>query len=347
MLFTFDQMLTPVWDTDVVYGESFTMYRDKSGEIYAKFLYEPEKVIEVKSASLEILYEEGKDYIINDGKLVLTENTSIPFMEYEEIFMKEQVPNKCFVYPEGYLLFSEGHFFHDRQIAVTYKCKKGSWLGYIPTYKGDILNRTVKRLTEDKRLNMVLFGDSISAGANASGMTFANPFQPKFADLFAEKLRRVYRADVILNNPSVGGKDSCWGMEMLDEKVIAQKPDLVILAFGMNGKHKPSVFESHIKNMIDRIKSANAETDIILIATSTPNPILTDSNAMFWNYQYLYGEALKKFETDGIALLDMGALQKELHKNKRFIDTTGNNVNHPNDFFIRIHAQALSALLVK
>ena len=346
-MFTFDQMLTPVWDTDVVYGESFTMYRDKSGEISAKFLYEPEEIIEVRSASLETLYKEGVDYVVRDGKLFLTENTSINFMEYDEIFMKEQLPGKCFAYPEGYLLFSEGHFFHDRQIAVTYRCKKGAWQGYTPIYKGDILHRTMRRLTEDKRLKIVLFGDSISAGANASSMTFANPFQPRFGDLFAEKLRRVYAANVILNNPSVGGKDSVWGMSMLDEKVIAANPDLAIIAFGMNGKHQPDVFESHIKNMVDRIKSSNADTDIILVATSTPNPLLTDSRAMFWNYQHLYGEILKKFESDGIALLDIGALQKELHKNKRFIDTSGNNVNHPNDFFIRIHAQALSALLVK
>ena len=346
-MFTFTQMLTPVWDTDIVYGESFTMYKDQNGEISAKFLYEPEEIIEVRSANLEILYEEGKDYIIKDGKLILPETTSIPFMEYEEVFMKEHLPNKCFAYPDGYLLFSEGHFFHDRQIAVTYKCKKGLWQGYVPKYKGDILHRTIKKLKENKNLKMVLFGDSISAGSNASGRTFANPFQPIWGELLAENIRRAYGANVTFVNPSVGGKDSVWAMDVLDDKVIAENPDLVIIAFGMNGGHSPEVFESHIKNMVDRIKAANPETDIILIATSTPNPLLTDARAKFWNYQYLYGEMLKKFESDGIALLDIGALQKELHKNKRFIDTTGNNVNHPNDFFIRIHAQALSALVIK
>ncbi len=340
-------MFTPIWDTDVVYGESFTMYRDKNGEICAKFLYEPEQIIEVTSADLETTYEEGKDYTVRDGKLFLTENTAIPFMEYEEIFMKEPIQDRCFAYPEGYLLFSEGHFFHDRQIAVTYKCKKGGWQGYVPAYKGDILHNTITRLTQDKQLNLVLFGDSISAGANASGMTMASPFQPRFGDLVAENLRRSYGATVKFHNPSVCGTDSRWGTKTLDENVIAKNPDLVILAFGMNGNREPHVFESHIKNMVDRIKAANADTDIILIATSTPNPLLTDSRAKFWSYQYLYGETLAKFESDGIALLDMGALQKTLHKNKRFIDTTGNNVNHPNDFFIRIHAQALSALLIK
>ena len=202
-MFTLEQMLVPIWDTDVVYGESFTMYREENGKISAPFLYEPEKIIEVRSANLEILYEYGKDYLLKDGRLVLTENTAIPFMEHEEIYMKEHLPGASFVYPGGYLLFCEGHFFHDRQIAVTYQCKKGGWKGYVPTYKGDILHRTVRRLTEDKHLNVVLFGDSISVGANASGMTFANPFQPKFGQLFAEKLKRVYDADVVFHNPSV------------------------------------------------------------------------------------------------------------------------------------------------
>jgi lysophospholipase L1-like esterase len=340
-------MLIPIWDTDIVYGESFTMHREKNGEASAPFLYEPEKIIEVRSADLQTLYEQGKDYLIKEGEIVLTENTSIPFMEYEDIYMKEELPGRSFPYPGGHLLFSEGHFFHDRQIAVTYQCKKGGWKGYIPTYKGDVLHRTVRKLTEDKELKVVLLGDSISAGANASGMMLANPYQPRFIELFAEKLRRTYGANVVLHNSAVGGKDSLWGLEVLNESVIAHAPDLVILAFGMNGGHKPEVFASHIRNMIERIKAANADTDIILIATSTPNSILTDEKAKFWNYQHLYGETLKKFETNGIALLDMGAVQKELHKNKRFIDTTGNNVNHPNDFFIRIHAQALSQMLVK
>ena len=346
-MFTFKQMLTPVWDTDTVYGESFTMYREKNGEISASFLYEPEEIIEVRSANLEILYEEGKDYIIKDGKLYLTENTAIPFMEYEDIFMPEKKHGACFAYPEGWLLFNEGHFFHDRQIAVTYKCKKGSWQGYMPVYEGEKLHRTIKKLTEDKNLKLVLFGDSISAGSNASGKTFANPFQPIWGELFAENIRRAYGANVTFTNPSVGGKDSVWAMDVLDEKVIAENPDLVIIAFGMNGGHTPETFESHIKNMVDRIKAANPETDIILVSTSTPNPLLTDKRAKLWTYQHLYNEVLDKFAGDGIAVANIRDVQKALYTKKRFIDTTGNNVNHPNDFFIRVHAQVLSALLIK
>ena len=346
-MFTFDQMLKPIWNTDIVYGESFTMYRDKNGEISAKFLYEPAEILEVRNSGLDVLYEEGKDYFLKDGKLYLTENTAITFMEYEEIFLKEAIEGKCFPYPDGYLFFTEGHFFHDRQIAVTYKPKNPVWNGYIPEYKGELLKRTINRLEKDKKLNIVLFGDSISVGANASSLTGAKPYQPLFIDLLVENLKKSYGADVTLKNPSIGGRCSAWGMSVLDEAVIAENPDLVILAFGMNGGYPTDVFDEHIKNMVDRIKAANPDTDIILVATSTPNPILTDPRAPFWSFQHLYGESLKKFEKEGIALLDIGAVQKEILKNKRYIDMTGNNVNHPNDFFIRIHAQALSALLIK
>jgi lysophospholipase L1-like esterase len=346
-MFTFDQIMTPIWDTDVVFGESLTMYRDKNGDVSAGLLYSPIEIIEVRSASLEIPYTEGKDYFLKDGRLCLTENTSVPFMEYEDIYMPEKKHDACFAYPDGYLLFHEGHFFHDRQIAVTYKCQKGEWKGYRPSFEGDRLKKTLKKLTEEKKLKLILFGDSISAGANASGLTMASPFQPSFGALLAENLRRKYGARVDYENPSVGGKNSDWAADVLDDRVISRNPDLVILAFGMNDKCEPDEFLQKTKNMVNRIKAANADTEIILIATSTPNPLLTSDKAKFYRYQHLYGKALSALVEDGVALLDIGALQAELHRKKRFIDTTGNNVNHPCDFFIRIHAQALCSMLIK
>lgn len=348
-MFTFDQIFTPVWDTDIVYGESFTMYRDKSGEVCAPFLYEPVEILEVKSADLENVYEEGKDWYVKDGKLYLTENSRAHFMEYDEVYLKEKKyePGKSMPAPEGSVLFSEGHFFHDRQLAVTYRCKKGNWQGKIPQYKGDKLHRTIKKLKNKEELKVVLFGDSISAGANASGMMIANPFQPRFGDLLVEKLKRHYGAEISFANPSVGGKDSVWAMEELDERVLSRNPDLVIIGFGMNGGYEPEIFKSHLANMIERIKAQNSETEIILIATSTPNPILTDPTAPFYAYQHFYADVCYSFEGDGIAVADIQMIQNEMHKHKRFIDTTGNNVNHPNDFFIRIHAQILAATLIE
>jgi len=346
-MLTFEQIFVPIWDTDMVYGETFTMYRNEDGKVCAPFLYKPEEIISVQSATYEKTYEEGKDWYVEGDMLYLTENTSIPFMEYEDIFMKEPLPGHSFPYPEGHLLFYEGHFFQDRQIAVTYKCKKGGWKGYIPQFEGARLPKTMKKLKEDKQLRVVLFGDSISAGSNASGRTINPPFQPIWGELVCEKLRRSYGADIKFINVSVGGTDSVWGMKETEERVCANNPDLLILGFGMNGSHKPEVLKEHIDTIIKKAKETNPDLEVIIISTSTPNPILTSPAAKFWNYQCLYKEALEELCGEGVVLANVRDVQKELHSRKRFIDTTGNNVNHPNDFFIRIHAQILTAMLVE
>ena len=48
----------------------------------------------------------------------------------------------------------------------------------------------------------------------------------------------------------------------------------------------------------------------------------------------------------GIALADVRSIHKRLLEKKRFIDMTGNNVNHPNDFLIRVYAQYLLKNLI-
>lgn len=58
-------------------------------------------------------------------------------------------------------------------------------------------------------------------------------------------------------------------------------------------------------------------------------------------------EALKKLKQEGIAIADFYTMQKTLMNRKRFIDMTGNNLNHPNDFLIRCHAQVLATMLIK
>jgi len=43
---------------------------------------------------------------------------------------------------------------------------------------------------------------------------------------------------------------------------------------------------------------------------------------------------------------DMQSIHHALLKHKRYIDMTGNNVNHTNDFLTRVYAQVVSSLLL-
>jgi lysophospholipase L1-like esterase len=199
----------------------------------------------------------------------------------------------------------------------------------------------------DKSLNLVLYGDSISAGSNASGKTIAAPFLPIWGELLAENLRRNYKANVNIFNPSVGGMNSDWGIGNADELINPHKPDLVIIAFGMNDGVHGDEFAAKIQKMMDIVKDKNPSVEFILVATSLPNSLLSLDICKFYRFQYEYKEALQKICGEGAALANIRDMQNELLKHKRFIDMTGNNVNHPNDFFVRCHAQYLSGMLIK
>ena len=58
-----------------------------------------------------------------------------------------------------------------------------------------------------------------------------------------------------------------------------------------------------------------------------------------------YLEALKALEGPGVAVADMWSMHGYLLKHKTYWDMTGNHVNHPNDFLVRIYAQTLLATL--
>ena len=64
-------------------------------------------------------------------------------------------------------------------------------------------------------------------------------------------------------------------------------------------------------------------------------------------YQDKYYAALKTLEREGVAVISFGEMQNALMKTKRYEDLSGNNVNHPNDFFARCHAQLVMAALSK
>lgn len=339
-------MLIPVWDTDIVYNESLMML-EENGETSAPLLYEPLEILSVQNAALLETYEEGRDWFLKSGRIYLTESSRIFKFTQEQLYPAEKIEGGSFPKGNGgYILFGEGHFFHDRQIVVTYTCKKGQWKGYIPKYTGDNLPCTMERLKKDKCLNLVLFGDSIAAGANASQMTGVSPFQPIWGDLLAENLRRNYGAAVHFSNPSVGGTATNWAIENADKLVNPLNPDLVIIAFGMNDRVHGDEFIIRIRKIMDIIKEKDPRTEFILVSTSLPNPLLTLESCQFYRYQHEYKEALEALCKEGVILCNIRDMQSELLKHKRFIDMTGNHVNHPNDFFIRCHAQNLSCLLI-
>ena len=339
-MYTFEELMCPVWDTDTIYDESLTMV-EKDGIAEASLLYTPSENLSVTSADKLHVYEEGRDYQIQGNTLSLTPDSRIFRFTEADLCFETPLPGQCFPTRDGrYSLFGEGHFFHDRQIAVTYRKKEGDF-SYIPPFAGALLPKTMEKLQKKEPLKLVLYGDSISEGYNSSGFTLTTPFLPPYGALAAEKLRRHYDTSVQFVNPSLGGMATDWGMANARNLVGDQKPDLAIIAFGMNDNLTGADFAKNIQIIRERILEISPHTEFILCATTMPNMILS----AFYHHQDEYEEALTSMEGMGTAIASFYRLQKALFEKKRFIDDTRNNVNHPNDFMVRCHAQLIVQML--
>lgn len=65
---------------------------------------------------------------------------------------------------------------------------------------------------------------------------------------------------------------------------------------------------------------------------------------MAWNYAE-YTPVLKNLrEENNVALANMTELSEYVLSKKDWVDITANNVNHPNDFLIRIEAQLICSI---
>jgi lysophospholipase L1-like esterase len=338
----FEKIMAPVWSSEIIYDE-FLMMHEVGGKTEAPLLFEPEYVISVTSADKTETYEQGRDWTVRGNILTLTSDSRIFRFTEDEMIFDDKRYGKCFRTRDGrYSLFSEGHFFHDRQIAVTYKRKPSEPI-FTPEFVGDRLPRTMELLEAGKPLRLLVFGDSISCGCNSSSFSGVPPYVPKWDQLLCMGLWQKYGAAVELKNTACGGQNSRWALENAKALVGEQYADLAIIAFGMNDRIPEDEFCSNIEKTMEEARSICPHTEFLLCATSFPNPILEG----FMAYQDKYYAALKTIEGEGVAVISFGEMQNALMKTKRYEDLCGNNVNHPNDFFACCHAQLVKAALSK
>lgn len=332
-------MLTAILMADL-FWKSTTMDRESVFFVdgRAGLLYDVEALGEVTSADQKTTYTLGKDFQLapNKRELVLLPGTTIPSRTAAGLYPPKDSPQSLASragHPGQNMLWSEGHFFHDLQVSVTYTHKPGK----NPTEPRGSLPKTVAKLRKNQPLTIAVTGDSISQGYNASAFVKAPPFQPPYPNLVAAALG----TNVTLKNFGLASTKSADGLKNIS-KVLDTKPDLIIVAFGMNdiARNQPKEFKANIAGILDAIRPTGAE--VILVASMLGNPDwIHTPPKRFAEYR----DILAAFTRDGIALADMTAVWQELLKRKRFTDLTGNGVNHPNDFGHRLYAQVILGLL--
>ena len=204
----------------------------------------------------------------------------------------------------------------------------------------------MKKLRARESLVVCLSGDSISQGYNASGLTKAPPQMPAYGELVALGLEKAYGSKITFRNFAVAGWSSDQGLADA-RRVAAAKPDLVIIAYGMNDTGKPAAkFAANVRGIIEEVRKGSPAAEFILVAPMLGN---AEWHALRMESFPAFRDALGALAAaeQGAALADLTSLWAELLKRKSFLDLTGNGVNHPNDFGHRLYAQVLLAMLVE
>ena len=342
-------LLAPVWTGEEVQGQTAVFVGEND---VAPLLFPPKGSVTVTDFSGLITYEENKDYCVTD-KGVQRLDGDVPFYTETEFYRETPdvinvgVDGKKVSFADGKQRYFKFGKIHEKTVRISYETQSKTDIfglnektGCCPKFK--------EKLQTQKRGKILFYGDSITEGANASAQLRVAPYQETWTTLAYEFLRLFYGADVEYVNTAVGGKDSVWGAENFEERVNAHNPDLLVLAFGMNdGGKTVEEFFALAERMIRAFFAKNPNGEIVLVATSVPNPEST-----WYGNQEKFLSALQTLSVRyGTGLLDMTTLTKRLYGENgyvRYRDFTGNNVNHPNDFGVRLYAQAfLNELLGK
>ncbi len=141
-------------------------------------------------------------------------------------------------------------------------------------------SRLVASLKAGKAQTLVTYGTSLTAGGAWVG-------QVKSA------LEKEWPGLLTLVNSAKGGMWSKWGVDNLEARVIAKKPDTVLIEFAINDaflEYKTSVVDAkaNLNTMIDRILAAKAETEVILMTMNPPIGVHLERRPAIKEYYEMY-----------------------------------------------------------
>ncbi len=121
----------------------------------------------------------------------------------------------------------------------------------------------LEKLKAGREQKIVYYGTSLTA---------AGPWRR----ILTDELSAKFPGQVTGRNAAGPGMHSGWGLRSVDERVIAHKPDVVFIEFSINDavarfKLSPADARKNLNQMIDRIRAALPECEIIL---QVMNPVI-------------------------------------------------------------------------
>ncbi len=364
-------LMQPIFSGTVTVNET-VMFLDK-GDVKS-LLYPIESIQSVTSYDGKKVYEEGKDYVLVDGKIQVTENSSIPCITSKKFYNSPgsiiQVMHDGKQVP---MHWGEGRLMTDWQVNVNYTHAEG-WEGFAQPSELATYRNFVKKLQAGEDVTVFFYGDSITNGASASYLYGYEPFQATYPMLFTQTLADLFgytvhyvpggvtgapvvpntdyvggdRGTITFVNTAVGGWTSQNGKDNIDayitQKIEAYGCDLFIVAYGMNDAGvQPRVTSKNTEAIVDAVLEVTPDANIVLMATMVPNPAGLGWYGNQPKQEAEFQKLAKKYNEKGIpcSVCCMTSVSLSILEHKDFHDYSGNNINHPNDYFARVYAQVL------
>ena len=374
----FDELVAPVWEGGRVLEESVMFFGEGDRK---SLLYRIDDIISVKSMDLETEYVRGKDYELDDGCIVLLENTSIPYMTRDIYYDSPTITDFLLTRVDGKFVptyWGEGRTMTKFQVAVTYT-HSGVWKGPIPPVRRECFKNFLSKLERGEDATMFFCGDSVTAGANATAKDGLPPFMPTWPELVALTIAKKYkyrlryvstdfdrgsrlpktdkvfgdRGTLTMINTAVGGwrvKNGILDFEVHGELFLRKYGcDLLILGFGGNDGKNTLEEEHRYLSRLAHMFFEHTDAELMFISPMVNNP---EAQEKWYGIQPQFQGVMEKLceelsaEGHPSATVPMADLTGYILTKKKFRDYSANNINHLNDFGIRIYAAAVLRTLM-
>ncbi len=333
--------------TGEVFGEPL-LFTD-SGEAFIAF--PAEEIRAVYNPTLGCHYSSEHDFLWTRGERVIhrPEGSRMPFLTRENLYPSAEQAvlfphenanaiDRASHSPTGLLCFDRGDFFARHQVLVDYVTRQA--LPEIPKISPRII------CTDSQRIAFI--GDSITDGWNATGKVGSAPGQSPWSGLVTEILQESVGSLRVFHG-AVSGSGSASGVEHLDACCREFIPSLLFIAYGMNDLLHLSAdrFGRNIELILTAARARNPQMQIVLVSQMSGNPEWELTPA---GKDFEFADELKRIASahERCFYAPVNEFWRLLNGKyqKRFLDLTGNGVNHPNDYGHRVYAAAVASLFV-
>ncbi len=202
-----------------------------------------------------------------------------------------------------------------------------------------LVAKTRAKLEQGKDVTIVAWGDSVTAGGDASRQEL------RFCEAFAHALRFKYpQARIKLINAGRGGWNSSRSLPLFEDDVLKYKPDLVTMEFVNDMGLPEQTLRKNWFEAIDRVRAIGGESIIV-----TPHFVLP----MWMNFTGIEAvetrpnvEALRKIAGEKkVAVADASKRWEHLAiEGVPYLVHLRNGINHPDDFGHALFTEELMRL---